>query len=120
MRLLILLALLCACTGTRAADDWSARDAALESVYIGTLIIDAKQTMTVRDNPTIRESNPVLGPRPSEAKVKNYFTASALIHMAVTDALAPRYRPYFQVGFILYEARAINRNRNVFHVHFTF
>ena len=75
---------------------WSRRDLALASGFTAALLVDAAQTRRLartgwRD---WRESNPLLGPRPSVGRV-NTYTAVVGLSVLGAAALAPkRARPW--------------------------
>lgn len=90
-------------------DPWTTQDTVLQLVYITTLSIDCLQTKSfIKEGRS--ESNPVLGKRPSQKKV-NLFTLTIMSgHSAISFLLPKKYRPYWQIFFIMEESCSIIYN----------
>ena len=65
----------------------------------------------VRTTYTARETNPILGPRPSRRAVNCYFTSVLIAVPLITMALPPRYRPLFLGTVITLEVLCTSQNR---------
>ena len=75
---------------------WSRRDLALASGFTAALLIDAAQTRRLartgwRD---WRESNPILGPRPSVGRVNTYTAVVGLSVLGAAAVAPKRVRPW--------------------------
>jgi hypothetical protein len=99
------------------SDPWSVRDTTLQVVYTALVLIDWNQTLDFRSRQggschdgTRKESNPILGPCPSRARVNALIGSAILAHAAVTYLLPADYRPIWQGIFITLEIQAVHRN----------
>jgi hypothetical protein len=79
---------------------WRWSDVALASAFTTTLMLDAGQTRWLaRDGWRVfREANPLLGPRPSVARVNVYTALAGLGVLSAAAALPDRLRPWFLGG----------------------
>ncbi len=94
---IIVLFMMLLSTQVLAADRWSARDYYLEGTWQALHLMDWGQASMIARNPDrYYEMNPVLGAHPSPQLVHAYMATSALIHLAVTNFLPSRWRPYWQ------------------------
>src|SRR6266576_264957 len=69
---------------------------ALASAFLVTLLIDAAQTRELAREgwQGFRESNPLLGERPSVGRVNSYTALAGLTVLGVAAAAPPRLRPW--------------------------
>lgn len=112
--LIIFLAMLL--TGVQTSDagePWSEQDIQLEAAYLMLHAVDWGQTRTIATSDEFWETNPILGSHPTVAEVNRYFVATALLHVAITDSLHPRYRPLWQKFTIGVEAGYVGHNINL-------
>src|SRR5258706_8643073 len=75
---------------------WGSRDLALASGFTAALLVDAAQTRRLARGgwADYRESNPVLGPRPSVGRVNTYTAVVGLTALGVAAAAPKRARPW--------------------------
>ena len=64
-------------------DPWTPMDTAGEAVFLTLLAADYGQTQWISETPGHREMNKLLGPHPSEQKVRWYFGACAVGHAGI-------------------------------------
>jgi len=109
-------------------DKWTTGDTILQSVFIGTMLIDWGQTNWITDNPVIveyygeanslkrttlhEESNPILGKHPSKKKIAIYFSSCIISHTAISYVLPKPYRNIFQISGIAFEIYITSENYN--------
>lgn len=85
-----------------------------EVVIAGLFVVDAAQTMQLKHHrTTLHETNPILGPKPSDKKIIAYFTTVFLVHVGAVYLLPPEYRSYLQDGTIGLELVVIGRNKSL-------
>lgn len=65
------------------------------------------------------ESNLLLGPHPSDSRIRNYFLGFGLAQFAITKALPSEYRPYWIGAGIAVQLFTVIKNRQL-GLHFTF
>ena len=119
MRAALLCALLCAPVAAHAGDPWSRGDKVREALYLAVTAADMGQTLDIHNHPGFSETNRILGPYPERGKVVAYFIGTALAHIGIVEALPSKLRPLFQTVTIIYEADAVNSNRQL-GLHFNF
>lgn len=93
-----------------AFDPMSDDDLRWQFAYTALHLADYGQTGDIANHPGIRELNPLLGPHPSRARIRNYFAATLLAHWAVTYALPAEHRRKWQAATITLEAVVVSRN----------
>ncbi len=83
-------------TGLPARVSWTPSHTALASAFLVTLLIDAAQTRELARQgwQGFRESNPLLGERPSVGRVNSYTALAGLTVLGVAAAAPPRLRPW--------------------------
>ncbi len=111
---LFLLALLffSSSVASMAADTWSRRDTALEAAVITVTAADWMQTRYISAHPDLySETNGILGPHPSMARIDNYFSLCIVSHVLITHFLPSRYRPLFQSASLAVELSVTAHNR---------
>jgi hypothetical protein len=91
-----------------SAEDWTARDTALEVVYAVAQAADWRQTLDIAA--AGREINPVLGPHPSAGVVHTYFASTLVAHALVARALPRPWREGWQAAWIVIETGYVARN----------
>lgn len=104
MRLVIILFVLCLATPCFAFDDWSRQDIALQTIYSGLHIIDWGQTLDIARHPRMRETNYILGRRPSRGAINIYMGSTLVVNALVTHILPASHRVYWQTSGIVIEA----------------
>ena len=85
----------------------------LELTFAALMLVDYKQTMDIKNRPGYYEVNPLLGRRPSDARIRNYFIGATVAHAAITYALPEKYRPVWQWGTIAVEGVVLLHNRSI-------
>lgn len=85
----------------------------LELAFAAMMAADYAQTMDIKQHQGFYETNRILGPHPSDARVRNYFVAMTAAHWAITNSLPEQYRPAWQWGSIAVEATFLLRNRAI-------
>ena len=93
------------------AQDWSNADTARQLAYYLFHGADWGQTRYIARHPQFKETNPILGERPSIGKVNNYFLATGLAHALLMATLPPEARKWAQYGTIGIEAGQVRRNK---------
>ena len=102
MRGLLLCLVLTSCS------HWTKKDAALETLFIGTAAVDWRQTQAI--TAASREANPMLGPCGNEMRPNLYFPLAIVLHAAAAAVLPPPWREIFQSFTIGLEATTIFNN----------
>jgi hypothetical protein len=89
---------------------WNRSHTALASVFVVTLLIDAAQTRALARGgwSNFRESNPLLGERPSVGRVNSYTALAGLSVLGAAAALPPRLRPWLLGAAIAVQAVTIH------------
>ena len=92
--------------------DWSQEDKVLGIAAAAVTAVDMLQTLDIKRHRAegIRETNPILGDHPSDAKVLGYFASAAIAGYLIMDNTPPRWRKWFATGVILVEADVVNKN----------
>lgn len=89
---------------------WTPSDYALEAVVLALIAVDWRQTLAFRAQ-GIRETNPILGPYPSRARVNFMIGGAMLGHVAVAAALPHGFwRTTWQASVGGAEALAVKDN----------
>jgi hypothetical protein len=74
--------------------DETPKTPALEWVYQASAAADMLTTLDIKNHPNLQESNPIMGPHPSDGRVLAYFAGYDLLHYGITrilvDVNAPR------------------------------
>jgi hypothetical protein len=96
-------------TGLPARVSWTPSHTALASAFVVTLLIDAAQTRELaRQGWTgYRETNPLLGERPSVGRVNSYTALAGLSVLGAAAAAPPRLRPWLLGAAIAVQALTI-------------
>lgn len=99
------------------ADELTREDVIKEAAFATMLIVDYGQTRSINgfcDHAQhyceMHETNPLLGPHPGDARMRNYFAGVAVTHVAVTYLLPLRYRATWQNSSIIVEGAITARN----------
>ena len=95
------------------ASDWSIADKQRQVAYTVLHIMDWAQTRNIARHSDWYEVNPIMGKRPSQATVNQYFATTLLLHYIVVDRLPPSLRRKFQVGTITIQAYTVGRNHSL-------
>lgn len=90
---------------------WSATDVTLAGAFTAALLIDVGQTRGLAEGgwATFRESNPILGPRPSVGQLDTYTAVTGLAVLGAAAAAPPRVRPWILGAAFAVEAITISR-----------
>lgn len=96
-------------TGLPARVSWTSTHTALASAFTITLLIDAAQTRALARQGWngFRETNPLLGERPSVGRVNSYTALAGLSVLGAAAALPPRVRPWLLGAAFALEAFTI-------------
>ena len=88
---------------------WTPSHSALASAFLVTLMIDAAQTRQLARQGWVgfRESNPLLGERPSVGRVNSYTTLAGLGVLGAAAVAPPRLRPWLLGAAIAVQALTI-------------
>jgi len=88
---------------------WTPSHTALASAFVVTLLIDAGQTRALARQGWVgfRESNPLLGERPSVGRVNSYTALAGLSVLGVAAAAPPRWRPWLLGAAVAVQAFTI-------------
>lgn len=96
-------------------DKWITEDTVLQTMFLGTLFIDAWQTYTFLYTGDYRErgyyeKNPILGKYPSKKRFFSYWSACAIGHTIISYILPKPYRAFWQFIWIGIESNYIYHN----------
>jgi hypothetical protein len=96
-------------TGLPARVSWAPSHTALASAFLVTLLVDAAQTRQLARQGWVgfRESNPLLGERPSVGRVNSYTVLAGLSVLGAAAAAPPRLRPWLLGAAIAVQALTI-------------
>ncbi len=88
---------------------WSQRDRALAVAFTAALLMDAAQTRRLARGGwhDFYETNPILGPRPSEGRVNTYTAVAGLAVLGVAAAAPKRARPWVLGAALAVEVYAL-------------
>lgn len=91
---------------------WSRSSIVFASAFTATLLMDAGQTRGLARGgwDGFHEANPLLGSRPSVARVNVYTAVAGLTVLGAAAALPRRVRPWFLGAAFVIEAVAVGRN----------
>ncbi|HTT70588.1 MAG TPA: hypothetical protein VMG32_05150 [Anaeromyxobacteraceae bacterium] len=116
----LLIGLALAAAGSASAHDaWTPADTALEAAAATLQVLDWSQSLYLAHGGPIahghdgEESNPLLGSRPSYAKVNAYFAGTFAAHLAIAYLLPRPYRALWQVLWFGVEGDAVVHNMNI-------
>jgi hypothetical protein len=98
---------------TAFADELTPLEQKRELLVYSTLLLDAAQTLDIKNHPDLYERNPLLGRHPSDLKIGAYFIGAGFAHLAVTKQLPTEYRAAWQYGWAAFEVATIIRNRKL-------
>jgi hypothetical protein len=114
MRWLALALALCA-PARALAGDWTVSDTVLEVTAEASLAADWMLTLDIRryhvTHPWMHETNPLLGPHPTDRAVAQWFLVNLAVHPIIARILPGYLRTAWQVGTIGLEARCVVHNR---------
>jgi len=91
---------------------WDAPELALAGTFATALWIDAAQTRAFRAT-GVGETNPLLGPHPSDAQVNRYTVAAWLMVLSASAALPHRWRRLLLVSAATVEVIAVTHNTSL-------
>jgi len=97
--------------------DWTRTDTLLASVYIASELADWSQTSQIRDYPGLRESNPALGPHPTQGQINRHFLKATISDLAIAYVLrkiAPAWvSRSFMVACTIQEIESVRSNHRL-------
>ena len=109
MKIFLALLLSLQCLIARA-EGWTTTDTAYQAVLTLELYEDCRQTQEIAQSPVRHEVNPLLGPRPSAVKVRNYFLLSAVAEAGIAYSLPEGMRRSYQTLAMTFEFYVIKHN----------
>lgn len=112
MRRAALVLLLALPLRTGASDEWTSHDLALEAAFAAAVLVDVRLTSTALASGR-RELNPLLGSRPSDAKLAGAAALAIGAHALVSAVLPARHRRWWQAVSLVAEATAVGHNFSV-------
>lgn len=96
------------------APAWTALDYSLAGGAAAMMALDWAQTRYAARHPShYSELNPIMGERPSTAKVDQYFALASLLMAGVTYVLPRRERRLFLSGVLVVETSAVVSNYRI-------
>lgn len=113
LRQFLLFVLIAASARAGMASDLSPIEQKREYLVYTTLLLDAAQTLDIKNHPDLYETNPLLGRHPSDVKIVAYFIGAGFAHNAITKKLPTEYRAAWQYGWAALEIATIIRNRQL-------
>ena len=100
--------------GCASSDPWTRQDTVLQSIYTGTLVVDAIQTSQIQYDPGLQENGmvarSVLGRQPSTSDTWQYFATLAVSNYLISRALPSNWRPVWQGANIIHHTSVIFHN----------
>jgi hypothetical protein len=100
MKTVIAVLLMLVSFGAGAFDEWTDADTIREYAYLSIHCLDWRQTLAIRNDPSLQESgivaSRIIGNSPSNSQVNSYMAGSALLQFAIASALPSDYRAVFQ------------------------
>lgn len=101
------LFLLSSCSGR----GWTRADTARQAAIVALQVADWQQTRWIVRHPDgWHETNPFLGDHPSMDRVDTYFPVLILGHAAISYALPPEWRKWWQYGSMAGTGYVVIRN----------
>lgn len=88
-------------------------DTTLLALSETSLVIDCGQTLNIKSHVGHQETNPILGPHPSDTKVRVYFAASMATVAAGWYFTPAKLRPLWPILILGMEIPTILHNREV-------
>lgn len=108
------LAALIAALGSTQAFSMDTDSLTRQVAYTALHLADWQQTRRIAgSNGQWIETNPILGPTPSQAQVNRYFAATLIGHWIVAYSLPKEWREPFQMGTIVMQASVVQKNYNL-------
>jgi len=84
-----------------------------QTIYTAITCVDWAQTKSSMARGKRKETNPILGTKPSQHKIDTLIGAAIISHGLVTWVLPGEYRQYWQWVFISIESVVVMRNYKV-------
>jgi hypothetical protein len=97
-------------------DPWTTSDTVLQLTAVSTIMIDAWQTWTFLHHPNFpgqSETNPFLGPHPSNKRFFSYWGICVVGHTTISYILPSPIRQFWQFFWIGAELKTIHWNYQV-------
>lgn len=114
MRILLIISIFALLQGCAHSDPWTRQNTVLQSIYTGTLVLDAIQTADIQYRPDLMEAGPIarpiLGRNPSTSDTWMYFGTLAISNYFITRALPEKWRPFWQSFGIIDHGLAVINN----------
>ncbi len=85
----------------------------MEGAFLVTTCLDWSQTKSLIKNKRNVEINPILGKRPSQARIDSYFFSAIMLHGLITYVLPHDYRKIWLANWVAIEFHVVNRNFRV-------
>ena len=111
MRIALVLAALLAAVPAFAADrSWTRTQIGAEAAFVALVAVDAWQTSTALREARFYEVNPLLGERPSDARLFALAGSAALLHVVIAHIIPSDYRGGWQASGLALEMMVVGRN----------
>lgn len=93
-----------------AVAQWDAASTQREVLWQIINVLDLGTTLDIENHPELYETNPIFGKHPSRERVYALMVVGAVVHYAVSKALKPKYRRYWQHFTIATSAAYVSNN----------
>jgi hypothetical protein len=113
MKVLVMVVLVLVCLNAKAADKWTDTDSKFQEVYTVVTLVDMFTTLDIKNNSNVYETNPVLGPHPSDIKVISIFALGMGLTYEVATLLPKDFRRAFQIVSTVIELKCVNNNLSI-------
>lgn len=110
----VALALLAPFGTAQAADEWNMEERTTFTMSTAMLVADWAQSRQIaRNAEQYRETNPILGARPSMGHVNTYFVTALALNYVIGRSLDRRWRSAWFVTVQTVEASVVQRNLSI-------
>lgn len=121
MKILIMVFLLFAATSSHAEegwipkfDKWTRGDIVRQSIFIGLVIVDWRQTYYISESPEkFEERNTILGKHPDKKSIDRYHIIATLLHTALIHVAPQKWREPLQYISIALEGETVIHNARI-------
>ena len=96
-----------------AIDKWTSTEITGEAVIAAEYFIDEKQTLDIKNNPRMHETNILMGKHPSDSVIKRHFAGAYATELLIAEVLPIEYRDFFILGNVALEAVVIGHNKYI-------
>lgn len=96
----------------KIAPAFSDTDVHFQLVFTASLFLDFAQTRDIKNHGWAHEQNTLLGPHPSDVRIRNYFVGVGVAHYTVSRALPSGWpRRSWQAGWLALEVVQVIKNK---------